>query len=459
VWDLDALWQSLSEACQECLRQVDRTRIAALTVTTWGADGAPVDAAGRPLYPPISWQDCRTEPLARGILDVLDPWDIYRITGYQVIPFNTALKLRWLHENEPQTLEQAYYFLMMSGLLSLRLCGQFSLDTTSAGTMMAMDMGSRRLSVELLQWAGVEQSLFPPLIEPGSVIGHLTDKAAVDTGLPVDLPVVAAGHDTQFAAVGCGASPEEVILSSGTWEILMRRTDSFAPSREDLTDGLLIEADAQPGRYNPQLLMMGSGVIEWMREQFLADTAAERASHEQLISAAQKIAPGADGVMVLPSFVADTGPQRRHHTAGTVLGLKLSTRRDELYRATLEGLSFQLRHALEILARSSDAPCQGIRAVGGGSRNPLWNQIRADVCRLPVSTIEQREATVLGAAMFAFTGAGVYDSIEQAQQQMVGGIEVIEPSEHVELYEDLYQAYMTVGPALKNFYTRSVSDH
>jgi L-fuculokinase len=454
VWDLDALWASLTSACRECLQQVDSSRLAAMTVTTWGADGTPVDAEGKPLYPPISWQDCRTEPLASTILEELDEWDIYRITGYQVIPFNTLLKLRWLHENEPQTLQEAHRFLMMPGLLSLRLCGQYSFDATSAGTMMAMDMSGRRLSSQLLQWAGVDEALFPPLTEPGCVIGHLTAQAAADTGLPAELPVVAAGHDTQFAAVGCGAGPEEVILSSGTWEILMQRTDRFAPTRDDLADGLLTEADAQPGQYNPQLLMMGSGVIEWLRGRFFADATGKQVGHDEMMAAAAKVAPGADGITVLPSFVPDTGPQRRYHTAGTVLGLKLGTERDELYRATLEGLSYQLRQALEILARSSDVPCRGIRAVGGGSRNALWNQIRADVCGLPVTTIEQREATVLGAAMFAFTGAGLFRGIAQAQAQMVGGTEVFEPSAHVEQYESLYQAYATVGPALREFYRR-----
>ena len=96
----------------------------------------------------------------------------------------------------------------------------------------------------------------------------------------------------------------------------------------------------------------------------------------------------------------------------------------------------------------------GIRAVGGGSRNALWNQIRADVCGLPVTTIEQREATVLGAAMFAFTGAGLFSGIVQAQTQMVGGTEVFEPSPHVEQYESLYHAYATVGSALHEFYRR-----
>jgi L-fuculokinase len=219
VWDLGALWASLTSACRECLQQVDSSRLAAMTVTTWGADGTPVDAEGKPLYPPISWQDCRTEPLASTILEELDEWDIYRITGYQVIPFNTLLKLRWLHENEPQTLQEAHRFLMMPGLLSLRLCGQYSLDATSAGTMMAMDMSGRRLSSQLLQWTGVDEALFPPLTEPGCVIGQQTaqlhfgppSRSAGSSfiALPPDLIAPAPPPARQSPAPGSALRPRE----------------------------------------------------------------------------------------------------------------------------------------------------------------------------------------------------------------------------------------------------------
>jgi L-fuculokinase len=158
--------------------------------------------------------------------------------------------------------------------------------------------------------------------------------------------------------------------------------------------------------------------------------------------------------MVIPSFVSGTGPLRRHQTEGTVLGLGLSTTRDHLYRAALEGLSCQLRQAVGILSRGCESPCTGIRVVGGGSKNPLWNQIRADVCRLPVTTIEQKEATVLGASMFAFVGGGTYGSIAEAQEKMVGATQVFEPSANADAYEAVFEAYSGLPPALQSFYGR-----
>ena len=458
IWPLQGVFGKLAEACREAVAGLDASRVKAVTTTTFGADGAPVAADGSLTYPVISWQCVRTEPLARGIADYMDPWRLFETTGYQVIPFDTILKLIWLRENAPAALESAECWMMMPGLLSFLLCGERSIDPTAAGTMMAMDMARRTWSDEILSLAGLEASFFPRWVEPGGVIGELTAEAAQATGLPAGIPVVAAGHDTQFAAVGSGAGPGEAILSSGTWEIAMLRQERYEATRQGFEEGLIIEADAEPGRWNPQLLMMGSGPLEWIREQFFTDISARAAAYERMIAAAEEVAPGAGGVTMIPSFVPDTGPNAPYRTRGTLLGLGLNTSRAQVYRAGLEGLCYQLRHAAEVLQSSTGFEPKGIRLVGGGARNALWNRLRADVTGLPVTTIGNEEATVAGAAIFAFMGAGVFGSAEEGQQAAELGERTIEPSDEASAYEELYAAYRALPPALGAHYRGSRMD-
>jgi L-fuculokinase len=452
IWPLDEVFSKLASACAEALAEVDPGRVMAVTVTTFGADGAPMDADGELTYPVISWQCNRTEEIAENISDRMDPWDLFRITGYQVIPFDTLLKLIWLRENAPEALESADTWLMMPGLLSMKLCEEQSIDPTAAGTMMAMDMAKRDWSDEVLALADLSADFFPRWVEPGEVIGHVTAGAALETGLPEGIPVVAAGHDTQFAAVGSGARADEAILSSGTWEILMLRQDSYEATREGFEAGLIIEADAEPGRWNPQLLMMGSGPLEWVREHLFTQISSRAAAYERMISAAEEVAPGAGGVMMLPSFVPETGPNAPHRTKGTLLGLGLNTTPAQIYRAGLEGLCYQLRHAAEVLGASTGFEPLGIRLVGGGAKNALWNQLRADVTGLPVTTIGNEEATVAGAAIFGFIGAGTFASVEEGQQAAELGERTIEPSANAAAYEELYSAYRRLPPALEEHY-------
>ena len=337
---------------------------------------------------------------------------------------------------------------MMPGLISFLLSGELSVDPTSAGTTMAVDMSRRAWSGRMLKLAGLSEEFFPTWAEPGEVIGMVTGASADATGIPEGTPVVASGHDTQFAAVGSGAGPGEMILSSGTWEILMLRADSFSPSISSYEDGVLYELDAQPGLWDPQLLMMGSAVLEWVRRRFYGSDV----GYDAMIGEAEGIAPGSDGLLLLPSFVPETGPTRRHGTKGTVLGLSLDVDRGHFYRAALEGLSFQLRHAVEVLEGATGFRAEGVRVVGGGSKNPLWNRIRADVLGLPVSTLLQEEATTLGAAIFAFLGAGVFSSVEEAREAMLRPGPVYEPSEDRETYEELYRKYREVPEVLEGVY-------
>jgi len=501
VWDLDALWKRLAHLSRQVCGRIRPSDLAAVTITTWGADGAPVAADGRLTYPPICWQCPRTAPTAEAMTKKVPAWDLFRTTGYQVISFNTLLRLIWLRENAPKALDGAKAWMMMAGLLSHKLCGEMSMDYTGASTMMAMDLGRRTWSPKLLKLAGVDASFFPRFVESGETIGTVTAKASRATGIPAGTPVTAAGHDTQFAPIGSGARPGEAILSSGTWEILMARVPEFKANKAGFDGGLIIEADAMPHLFNPQLLMMGSGVLEWLAKHFYADVNGTPKLYPTMIGDAAALAPGAGGVTLIPSFVAGTGPTKRYGTLGTILGLTIATQRGQVYRAALEGLACQLQLAIEMLEAASpisplrhrvhgggtekarqdsgskpqvssallsaSSVCSvspwcasgfkptGIRVVGGGSKNDLWNQIRADVTGLPVTTIEQKEATVLGAAICAFVGTGVYPSVAAAQKAMKLRETAFRPSKQRAAYQELYAAYKGVLPRLKPHYMRN----
>ena len=441
VWDLDKIWRKLCRACRQVVQQIDPAEIKAVTVTTFGADGAPVDSRNRLTYPVISWQCRRTESLARDLPEIVNPRDLFRRTGYQIIYFNTLLKLIWLRQYAPDALDRADSFVMMPGLLSMKLTGEKSVDPTMASTTMAFDLARNAWSEDLLQLAGLDPSFFPRWVEPGDVIGPLTRSASRQTGVPPGVPVVAAGHDTQFAPIGAGAAPGEAVLSTGTWEILLARVPEFRPTAFSFNNGVVFERDACRGLYNPQFLMMGSAVLEWVRKLLFPDLADSANPYRRMIRDAAKVPPGAGGLILIPSFLPGAGPTAPFDTLGTILGLRLQSSRAEIYRAALEGLSLQLNDALRILSRATGRSPRAIRVVGGGSKNDLWNQIRADVTGLPVIAARKTEATVLGAAMVAFVATGVLRSLSQGKKLMRLGEKRFRPSRNRDFYRDLGDVY------------------
>jgi len=450
IWDLNEIWRKLCLSTKKVLEKIDPRDVKAVTVTTWGADGAPVRRDGSLTYPPISWQCPRTEETAKKIEEKISPWEIFRITGYQITSFNTLFRLMWLRENVPEALDEAYTWLMMPGLITYKLCREFHIEPTSASTMMAMDLRKRDWSAQLLELADLDPSFFPEWIEPGQTVGYVTEKAQKECGVPSGVPVVVGGHDTQFALFGSGARMDEAILSSGTWEILGVRSDMFNPTRSAFENGLLFEADVQRGLWNPQLLMMGSGVLEWILDKVFPMMGDKK--YDLMIREAEGEPAGSNGIMFIPCFVKETGPAKKYGTLGTILGLTLRTSRGQLLRSALEGLSFQLRHALEILKAEIPAGIRGIRVVGGGSKNPLWNQIRADVTGLPVITTEQKEYTSLGAAITAFIGMGLYKSLDEARKYIFSEERRFEPSSRADIYNALFKRYIDALESLKDYY-------
>ncbi len=444
IWDIDKIFSDLCELTNKITSELDASAaIKALAITTWGADAAPVNEKGELVYPLISWQCPRTNYLVEKIKQQVPPKDIFAKTGYQVISFNTLLKMIWIKENAPHAWDKMYKMLTVTGILNHKLTGNLSVDPTMAGTTMAFNISNRYWDKDMLALAETDESVWPDLYEPGTVIGTIKSDLASKLNLPAETPVIAAGHDTQFALYGSCGTEQEAVLSSGTWEILMARTKVFEPSEDAFHSGIIIEQDAQKGFIDPQFLMMGSGTLEWIRKQFWAgDT--DDVRYEKMISEAQDADPGSGGLIFLANFMHQTGPAAPYKSPGSIIGLSVTTKRGQIYRAGLEGLSMQLRHALDIFSKTLGFNAKAIRIVGGGAKNPLWNRIRADVTGLPIITTKHKEATVLGAAMFAFVGVGEFANLKQARENIDVGQEIIEPSQTHEKYQELYERYINV---------------
>ena len=437
IWDVEDIWQKLAKASREVIAQIDHERIAAVSVTTFGVDGTFIDSDGRLIYPVISWQCERTHPIMENTGRYISRERLYSICGVFPYGMNTINKIIWLKENKPEVIDRASGFLFLSSLLLHRLSGEFTTNCTMAGTSMLMDARKRQLSKEVLESIGIDPSLFPEIREAGEAVGAVTARASEETGIPQGTTVFEAGHDTQFAIYGSGAGLGEPVLSTGTWEILMTRSNDFTAGKEQLDMGITTELDAIPGVYTIGMNWIGSGPLEWIRRMLYrkGDDAVE--SYEKIIGEAEQVAPGSNGIRINPDFVQ---AEKSQYPSG-IFGLRLHTNRAEIYRAGLESLSFKLRKGLNALEQAGGFTASKVICVGGGSKNTLWNQIRADVTNKPIQLIDQKETTVLGAALFGFVAAGIYKDAEEAREQVNYRPEVVQPSENRSKYEELAETF------------------
>jgi L-fuculokinase len=312
-------------------------------------------------------------------------------------------------------------FLFIPSLLIHRFTGELHNDSSMAGTSMMLDIRTRTFSDEILKAIGVENK-FNPMSEPGSLAGKVTEGAARETGIPRGTPVVLAGHDTQFALYGSGAGENEPFLSSGTWEILMVRSKGISTDPETQRQQVTNELDPVPGLYNSGVQWLASGVLEWVKKTFYKGELHLSSSelYKLMIDEASGIGSGCEGVTFNPDFLNNTGG---------ISGIGLHTGRGHIYRAALEAMAANTKNALSVLEKSGHFKAASLIVGGGGARNALWNQIRANALKLPVKLIDVSEPTVLGAALFAFAGIGLFASPDEARKSVDYKAKMVFPEE------------------------------
>jgi L-fuculokinase len=421
IWDTDAIWAKMCRASQKVMSRIKIKQIAGVTVSTFGVDGTLFDKSGKMLYPVISWQCERTNPIMERIDKYLSINELYCESGVLPFSFNTINKLIWFLEQKPEIVEKSSSFLFMPSIFSFLLTGEMANDTTMAGTSMLTSLNTRGYSGNIINKIKFPLSKIVPPVEAGTIIGKVHSRASLETGLPEGIPVVATGHDTQFALFGSGADENQPVLSSGTWEILMVRSHGYKSYKEQLDMGITTELDARPGLYNIGNQWIASGILEWVRKNMYSEI--KKGVYDFMVSGAEKVPPGCNGVKVIPGFYEE---QNDSH-GGQILGLRLESTRDEIFRAVLEALSNRLAEGKRALENAGGFKAESILCVGGGSKNRLWNKLRAECTGVPLKIIDHKETTVLGASLFVQAACGNADSPEDARSAINYKTEIIEP--------------------------------
>ena len=422
IWDFEQIVEKLFACAKHVCQQLREKQLSVdvIGVTTFGVDGA-FFINGKQATPIISWKCPRTISVMQQLADQFDVAALYQRNGIGQYSFNTLYKLRWLQQNDVEHYASFEQFLFISSMLTYRLTGVLSTDSTMAGTSMMTDLQTQNWDSEVLALLQLDKSQFPPLVNAGQKIGTLLSEIAKQLGLPSGIPVISCGHDTQFAILGSGAALNQPVLSSGTWEILMARTERAIVRPDYLSQGLTTEWDSVKGLFNPAIQWVGSGILEWVGRLLFSDCYGKENYYRTMIDEATVV--GESTVSLQGNFEFN----QQSLQLGQFLGLTMHTTRGEIYRATLQYLANKLKQNLALLQQVGHFQAESLICVVGGAKNALWNQLRANTLGLPIDVVQVSEATALGAAMTTFTGIGVFPDVNAAQSAMQSLRQRVEP--------------------------------
>jgi xylulokinase len=457
VWQPEQIWGGAAAAMQDAVAQIDDPRhIRAVAVTGMGMDGVPVDAQGDCLYPFISWLDPRTEPQMRWWERTIGAEKTFAAGGNTLWSFNTALRLLWMAEHEPEILARTDKWLLIEDFLNFKLCGRRATDTSMASCTLLFDQKERDWSGEILSKSGIDRRLLCDVSPSGTLLGEVTPDAAQATGLPAGTPVVLGGHDYLCSALPVGAFKPGVVLDvTGTWEIILTTIPSPVLTPEVQRLGVTVETHVARDAYAVWGGVVAAEMLEWYRREYglEAQLQAEKeggTDWDYLMAQAAASSAGAGGVMFLPHMSSAGCPVVDARSMGAFVGLSNATHRGDLLRAIIEGLDYQVVDIVAALETCLGIHPDRLVAVGGATRNPLWMQNKADISGLPIEVPDVEEATPLGAAILAGIGVGLYRDEQDAFEQVRRPGKVYLPDESLApRYAGWYQIYRQLYPILK----------
>lgn len=448
-------WTATCATTQATLKKVGKQgkNIVGVSITNQRETIVPVDEKGAPLYNAIVWQDRRTIPQCKTIVEEVGVENVYLETGLTIDPYFSAPKILWLREKKPSIFRDAHKFLLVHDFILYRLAEVFATDYSNASRTMLFGVKTLEWSRLMCDSLKIPKEKLPTAIPSGTRIGEVSASAAKDTGLPAGLPVVMGGGDQQCGAVGVGVvKPGRVKATVGTGTFLLAYEEKprFDPQRR-----LLCSCHAVPKKWVIEASMFTSGIVyRWFRDQFAEEEKQLAAilqtdAYELMNEQAKQSPPGARGIILLPHFVGAGAPYWNPEARGVIIGLALGHTRGDIIRAIMEGTAFEVRRNLEIM-QELGIGIKELRLTGGATRSTVWNQIQADITQLKVLRSQIEEATALGAAILAAVGSGVYGDVKKASEQMVSLGEAYVPSEgRKSRYDKLYSIHSEAYSALE----------
>ncbi len=410
-WD-PALWSRRLRGAVEQLRSGGAfgdgagKGLAALVVSGNGPTIVPVGAEGEPLSEAFLWLDRRELRAARGVSFYLP-------------------QLEWIRRNRPELYERTESFLPFPEYINFLLTGE------KAAIIPSEEFAPFVWSASELEAYGLSGAKLPPFVRIGEKIGRVTARGAQASGLQAGLPVFAGGSDFLMALVGTATvAPGRTCDRAGTSEGI-----NHCSARPIRSERVRCLPHAVPGLYNAAGILASTGrIFEWFR----SISGQRDKSYQSMLEEILEVDHGARIPYFFPSLrVGETW----EFSDAVFSQLEPEHGPAEMGRAVVQSIGFAVRDLIETLERHT-CLIEQLRACGGQARNPLWNQMKADITGKEIAIPAIIDAELLGDACAGLVGLAERSSLVEAAEGLVRIKEVIRPrpQEH-ERFSESYERY------------------
>lgn len=454
-WDPDNIWQCVTGASSEAVARLGRPELVkGVAVTGFACDGVPIDKQGKCLYPFISWHDNRTLEQLEWFSGQADYSRVYSINGQRPWHLNTIFRNLWFKQHQPRLYSRIYKWLLIEDFINFKLCGAIATDFSLASTTLMLDQKKLKWSKELFHLFDIDSDIYPQPRPSGTYLGEVSGQAGAQSGLKAGTPVVLGGLDGLLGVYAAAGDQEQHLVGViGTYEHYHRCLSQPILKPEGLNQSIICQAHVIGGKYGAYGVMVSSGILEWFKDNLAGQEAVQSKNiWEVLMQEAEESQAGSGGVFMLPDMFGSTCPIQDNYSRGAYIGINSRSSRQDLIRATVEGLNYKGLELYQAIAGYTGAGSERIMVTGGATRNGFWMQNKADVYGKIIEVPQIEEATPLGAAMVAGIGVGVYRDFIHAYEQIEREVVTYEPDmKKHKKYDNYYQhVYSKLYKALKD---------
>ncbi|MDR1483723.1 MAG: carbohydrate kinase [Planctomycetaceae bacterium] len=457
--DMDVLWDSVCCVLREVLlkSRIDAASVVSVTCTGHGNGLYLVADDDKPARNGIISSDARArkyieEWTASNVLDKILPKTMQSLWAAQP----NAL-LRWLVDNEPETVRRTKYLFMVKDFIRYRLTGEAYMELSDMSATSLIDVGSGDYDDEVLAtWGLLElKRIMPPIRRSADVCGKITREASALTGLVEGTPVAGGMFDIDACGLAVGMTDESrFCMVAGTWG-----NNQFISGKPIIDrDVFMTSCYSVDGYY---LVLEGSATsasnLEWFVTQFfegdkelLKIKGMTKSIYEhcsELVSLTDATDTGITFIPFLYGNPVDLDAK------ACLFGLDGRHTREQVMRAVFEGVVFGHRWHTERLLRFIDKP-ETIRLTGGAVNSDVWAQMFADILQIPIEIPAGTELGCFGASICGAVAVGLYKSYKEACEKMVKVARSFKPDAGLaEVYNAKYYRYKklleTLAPVWK----------
>ncbi len=438
----EILTKSVFNVIRDCADKLEnKADIAAVTVSSFGESFVAVDEKGDALDDIRMYFGNSESAAFDALVERVGAerfMDICRI-----LPDSSYSLAKMLYTMEIAP-KPVWKFLFIAGYICYKLSGKAMTDVSLACRSLLYDVKQGCWSKELLGASGITEAQLPEVVQPGTSLGELLPGIAEKLGLPGTAIVVMGTHDQIVNALGAGVrNIGDAVDTSGTCECITPLFRSIPENLDFQRDNFACVPYLENRGFVTYAYNISAGsVVRWYRDALGYHLKEDGKSIYDILNETAPTEP--TNLMVLPFLQGMGGtPDVDPNVTGMIAGLTTQTRLPDIYRAILEGITFEMRYNQEKL-REGGVAFERLLACGGGARSSVWLQIKADILGCEIIPIEIDETGAMGSAILGFAAVTGDNPMEIAPRFWKYGKPVRPNPKHTAVYDRHYHLYKTL---------------